>query len=234
MTDDSDVTGLDPYDLMAAEGERLDRFFSKAGADEWNKPSRCEGWSVRDLLAHLASSEDYNQACLDGTVQQFLADMGAKGAVDLATANEIGIRSFDDRTPEEVLEIWRTRSNQNREAFRARDGGDVDSSVGAYPARWQAFHLAFELATHADDVSVPVPSEEEAARNAWQARFGRFAIKELKPDLTIEVANGGTHVKGDGVDIELPDEQFVQAVAARLPADSGIDAEVASVLSATP
>jgi uncharacterized protein (TIGR03083 family) len=234
MTDDNDLAGLDPYDLMATESARNDRFFTAAGADEWARPSRCAGWSVRDLLAHLAATEDYSQACLDGTVQQFLADMGAKGAVDLASANEIGIRSFDDQTPEQVLATWRSRSTQNRDGFRARDGGDVDSSVGAYPARWQAFHLAFELATHADDAYVPVTTDEEAGRNAWQARFGRFAIKELKPGLSIEADDGRTHVKGEGVDIELPDEQFVQAVAARLPAGSGIDADTAAVLSATP
>jgi hypothetical protein len=27
----------------------------------------------------------------------------------------------------------------------------VDTSVGDYPCRWQAFHVAAELATHADD-----------------------------------------------------------------------------------
>ncbi|HEY5077621.1 MAG TPA: maleylpyruvate isomerase family mycothiol-dependent enzyme, partial [Acidimicrobiia bacterium] len=211
MIDDQDLTGLDPYELMASEAERLDRFFASAGADDWKKPTRCEGWNVRDLLAHLAASEDYNRACLDGTVQQFLADIGAKGAVDLASANEIGIHEFDDRTPDQILETWRTASTQNRAAFKARDGSDVDSSVGAYPARWQAFHLAFELATHADDIDVPVAASEAAARADWQARFGRFAIKELKPELAIESSNGTTHVKGDGVDVELPDEQFVQA-----------------------
>jgi uncharacterized protein (TIGR03083 family) len=234
MVDDQDLNGLDPYELMATEATRLDGFFSSASADEWGKPTRCEGWSARDLLAHLAASEDYNRACLDGTVQQFLADVGAKGAVDLASANEIGIREFDDQTPEQILETWRTRSGQNCEGFRARAGGDVDSSVGPYPGRWQAFHLAFELATHADDVGVPVSADEAKGRVDWQARFGRFAIKELKPDLSIEASNGRTHVKGDGIDVELPDEQFVDAVAARLPADSGIDAETAATLSATP
>jgi len=234
MVDDQDLVGLDPYELMATEAARLDGFFSNASADDWKRATRCEGWSVRDLLAHLAASEDYNQACLDGTVQRFLADVGAKGAVDLASANEIGIREFDDRSPDEVLDAWRARSSRNREAFRARDGGDVDSSVGAYPARWQAFHLAFELATHADDVSAPVAPGDAEDRLEWQARFGRFAIKELRPELEIESAGGRTHVKGDDVDIDLSDEQFVQAVAARLPADSGIDAETAVALSATP
>ena len=163
MVDDQDLSGLDPYELMATEGGRLDRFFTGLHAADWQKPTRCAGWNVRDLLAHLTASEEYNRACLDGTVQDFLADMGAKGAVDLASANDIGVHEFDDEQPEQVLETWRGRSVENREAFRARDGGDVDSSVGPYPARWQAFHLAFELATHADDVGVPVTAAEAGA-----------------------------------------------------------------------
>ncbi len=234
MTDDRDLEGLDPYELMAAEGARLDRFFRAAADADWSKPTRCDGWTARDLLAHLAASEDYNRACLDGTVQQFLADMGAKGAVDLASANDIGVHEFDANTPAQVVAIWRERSTQNREDFRARDGGDVDSSIGAYPARRQAFHLAFELATHADDLGVPVAPEEAGARAAWQAHFARFAIKELKPELTIESNGGRTHVKGEGVDVEMPDDQFVLAVAARLPDGSGIDDDTAITLSATP
>jgi uncharacterized protein (TIGR03083 family) len=234
MVDDQDLAGLDPYDLMATEAARLDAYFGRASAADWEKPTRCEGWDARALLAHLAATEDYNQACLDGTVQQFLADVGAKGAVDLASANDIGIHEFDGQAPEQILEKWRTQSAQNREGFRKRDGGDVDSSVGAYPARWQAFHLAFELATHADDVGVPVEPADEAGRIAWQARFGRFALKELKPELSLEGSGDHTHVKGEGIDIDLGNAQFVAAVAARLPADSGIDAETAAILSATP
>jgi uncharacterized protein (TIGR03083 family) len=234
MVDDHDLDGLDPYDLMAAESARLEQFFASASANDWEQPSRCAGWSVRDVLAHLAATEDYNQACLEGTVQEFLADVGAKGAVDLASANEIGIRELDDRTPAQLLDLWRTHSAQNRAGFRARDGADVDSSVGAYPARWQAFHLAFELATHADDVYVPVSPSEATARNAWQARFGRFALREVKPDLAVDVVGGRTHVKGQGVDVELTDDQFVPALAARVPDDSDLDAATATVLSVTP
>lgn len=234
MVDDSDVAGLDPYELMAAEAAYLDGFFVAASGDDWLRPTRCVGWTVRDLLAHLAASEDYNQACLDGGVEAFLADVGAKGAVDLASANEIGIRALDALTPPELLREWRARNARTRAGFRARDGSDVDSSVGAYPARWQAFHLAFELATHADDVDASVPAGELADRLEWQARFSRFAIKELKPALSIESRVGITHVKGNGVDMELPDEQFVLAVAARLPQGSGVDEQVAAALSATP
>ena len=36
----------------------------------------------------------------------------------------------------------------------------MDSSIGDYPGRWQAFHVAAELASHADDVGVPVTHGE--------------------------------------------------------------------------
>src|SRR5947209_5135370 len=211
MVDDHDVEGLDPYDLMAGEAARLDGFFSGLDEAEWQAPSRCAGWSVRDVLAHLAASEDYNRACLDGTVQQFLGEMGAKGATDLTTANDIGIREFQGHAPSQLLDTWRTRASENREAFRARDGGNVDSTVGPYPARWQAFHLAFELATHADDVAVPVAGDEAAPRNAWQASFGRFALKEAKEGVVVEPGAGTTHVQLDDVDVDLADDVFVQA-----------------------
>ena len=235
MVDDRDLEGLDPYELMAAEAARLDRFFGGATDADWTKPTRCDGWSVRDLLAHLAASEDYNRACLDGTVQQFLADMGAKGAVDLASANDIGVHEFDGQhAATRSSTIWRERSTQNREAFRARDGGDVDSSVGAYPARWQAFHLAFELATHADDVGVPVERRRGRGRASMAGPLRPLRDQGAEARAHDRVDAGRTHVKGDGVDIELPDEQFVQAVAARLPEESGIDDDTAITLSATP
>ena len=234
MVDDTELVGLDPYDLMALEASRLDLHFSGLSDDEWRAPSRCAGWTVRDMLSHLTASEDYNRACLDGTVQQFLADMGAKGATDLNTANDIGVREFGGRPTAEVLAQWRTACGKNIAGFRARDGQTVDSSVGAYPARWQAFHLAFELATHADDVGVPLTEADATQRLGWESRFGRFALVEMKPELNAHATDANTHVHGEDIDVELPDELFVQAVAARLSDGSGIAPDVAAKLSVTP
>lgn len=58
MIDDSDLVGLDPYELMDVEAQRLDRYLGTLDDEEWNRPTRCEGWSVRDVLAHLAASEE--------------------------------------------------------------------------------------------------------------------------------------------------------------------------------
>jgi uncharacterized protein (TIGR03083 family) len=234
MVDDADLHGLDPYDLMDAEAARLDRFFVGLDASAWSQASRCSGWSVRDVLAHLLSSEQYNAASLDGSVAALLAGLGARGATDLTSANELGIREVDDRSTAQLIDEWRAATAQTSKGLRERDGGDIDSSVGPYPARWQAFHLAFELATHADDVGVPVTAQEAAARTAWQAQFGRFALKELNADLEIKAGHGTTQVRGEDIDVEVPDAVFVQAVAARLGDDSPLDAEQRAQLSATP
>jgi uncharacterized protein (TIGR03083 family) len=234
MVDDSDLDGLDPYELMAGESVRLDRYFSGLGADDWSRASRCEGWSIRDVLAHLAWTEDYKRACLDGRVAAFLGEVGAKGGTDIATANEIGIREFDDRSPEEVLDSWRTTSAATLAGFRERDGKNVDTTVGDYPARWQAFHLAFELATHADDVYAPVDPSESSTRIGWQVKFGRFALEEAKPAISVESQAGRTHVRAPQVDVEVDDATFVAALAARLPATSPLDAEAAAAISVTP
>jgi uncharacterized protein (TIGR03083 family) len=234
MTDDLDLQGLDPYDLMDAEAARLDRYFSGLGEADWARPSRCAGWSARDLLAHLASSEGYNHASLEGTVGAFLVAMGEKGVTDLASANELGIRELDDTPTDQLLDDWRRANAETRARFRERDGDEVDTSVGAYPARRQAFHLAFELAVHADDVGAPVEPDEAAARIAWEAAFGRFALKELDKGLELDAGDGTTRVAGTGIDIELPDAVFVDAVAARLGPDGPLDADQRALLSATP
>jgi uncharacterized protein (TIGR03083 family) len=234
VTDDRDLRGLDPYDLMDTEAARLDRYFSGLSDKDWARPSRCAGWSVRDVLAHLLASEEYNHASLDGTVSSVLASWGEKGATDLTSANDMGIRALDDRSAAQLVADWRVANARTRDDFRARDGGDVDTSVGAYPTRWQAFHLAFELAVHADDVGVPVDAGEADGRVAWEAAFGRFALQELDKGLNVVTGDGTTHVRGEGIDVDLPDDVFVQAVAARLPDDAPLDAEQRGILSATP
>jgi uncharacterized protein (TIGR03083 family) len=234
MTDDRDLLGLDPYELWAGEAARIDRHCSALAGADWDEPSRCAGWTVGDVVAHLAATETYTRACLDGTVADLFAELTAKGATDLASFNAVGMQEYAGRSRQDVFAEWRATSAQNRSDFRARDGKTVDSSVGAYPARWQAFHLSFELATHADDIAVPVSAAEAAGRLAWQAQFGRFAFKEHHPDALVDAHEGRVHVKTETIDTDVSEREWVQALAARVPPESNLDPEVAAALSITP
>lgn len=234
MTDDQELAGLDPFDLLDGEAARIDAFLSALPNEGWGRPTRCEGWTVRDLLGHLVSGENYYGACLDGTVAQFMTAMGERGATDLDSANALGVADYADRGPAELLAEWRTANAETRRRFRERGDGTVDTSVGDYPNRWQAFHVASELATHADDMDVPETVEERDGRRAWRARFSRFALAETRPELSIAVTDARTRVSVGTTEVELDDDQLIEAVAARLDESSGLDSAALSMLSTMP
>src|SRR4051794_26114680 len=174
MTDDRDLQGVNPYDAMDRETERLYRFFTTIDDNAWTRPTRCAGWNVRDLLGHLRASEDYNQASLDGRVQDLLVQFGERGATDLDSANALGIADYADVPADALIEDWRTVQADTRKRLRDRDGGVIDSTVGDYSARWQACHLAAELATHADDMAVPETAPQAPARPPRRAGPSRL------------------------------------------------------------
>src|SRR4029453_11360953 len=120
-------------------------------------------------------------------------------------------------SPSQLLDAWCSRNAETRTGFRQRADGIVDTSVGDYPARGQAFPVPPEVGTHADDMFVPEADDDRDARVAWRAPFSRFALSEAKPGLAIDTPTPGwTRVRGDGMDADLDDATFVAAVAGRL------------------
>jgi uncharacterized protein (TIGR03083 family) len=234
VPDDQDLAAFDPVDLWDREAGWLEAHFRSLAGDDWVAPSRCEGWSVRDILAHLAATEVYFRACLDGTVSTLMAEMGARGATDVASFNQLGIDDRAGVATDDLIATWSVEDAASRHGFRERGDGDVDSSVGPYPARWQAFHLAGELAVHADDVAAVVPDDARADRRTWRVLFSRFALSEHTPDLTVAIGDGTVRVRGDGIDAELDPDDFVELVAGREPPTAGIAGEVRTALSTMP
>src|SRR5687768_11996791 len=201
MTDDSKLRDFDPFDVLDREAVRLDAYFSTLRDGEWAAPSRCPAWTTRDMLGHLAASERYHHACLDGTVAEFMAEVAAAGARDF---NQMGVDNLAQFTPQEVLGMWRVANLETRHGFRERGDGTIDTSAGEYPCRWQAFHIASELATHADDVYVPIADDEDELRWAWRVGFSWFALSEAKPEVIVEqIGEGRIRVAGDDVEVEV-------------------------------
>lgn len=221
MIDDTELRDLDPFELFDGEARRLDGFLGQLQGDDWLEPTRCAGWRRRELLAHLAASEDYNLATLDGTVPQLIERARRDGAQQSIDGfNAWGVQLREDRTIEELLAEWRDKNGAIRRGVRERGwDGSLATFVGAYPAGLQALHLAMELAVHADDMAMPVDGAERARRGAWQARFARFTVREYERAVTIEPEQGGNRVSADGEECIVDDEGLVDASTARLPAD---------------
>ena len=234
MTDDRDLDGFDPYDVFDREAARLYRYFTAIDEATWSAPTRCAGWSVRDVLGHLRATEDYSQACLDFRVQDLFAALALRGATDMDSFNAVGISEYAGAETGALIEDWRTVNADTRKRFRDRDSGEVDSSVGAYPARHQAFHLASELATHADDIAVPITDDEEPDRTRWRAAVSRFALREVKPEVELDALDGATRYRAGDREGTIADADFVELVAAREPHDASIALDVRGALSAMP
>ena len=73
--DTTALAGLNQFGIFDVEAARLDHFFSGLDEAGWKRPSRCPGWTVRDVLSHLAGEELYNHACLNGDIEAFRAMM---------------------------------------------------------------------------------------------------------------------------------------------------------------
>jgi hypothetical protein len=103
--------------------------------------------------------------------------------------------------------------------------------VGPYPARWQAFHLASELATHADDVGVPVTDAEAAGRADWRRRFAVFVLSEMKPEVGVTPVEGGTKVRAGDDEAVLSDDELIAVTNGRLAADDPLPGGLRSALN---
>jgi uncharacterized protein (TIGR03083 family) len=225
------LRGLDPFAIFDAEAARLDAYFSGLTGPDWDHPSRCEGWSVRDVLAHLAGEEQYNHACLDDDLDSLFASLEDEGITEVIGFNELCVRQRRDLPVGEVLEEWRRENGDTRRRMRERGvDGTVSTMIGPYPAGAQTFHYCSEYATHADDVDVPVEPGEEPARTAWRSRVGLFALDEQDSPVRVEEIAGGFRVELEGRAAELSAADFVDATTSRLTLDHTLDPDLRAAL----
>jgi uncharacterized protein (TIGR03083 family) len=88
-----------PHDedtLMAmAYAERADlaAYLATLTPNQWEKPSLCDGWSVKDVVGHMISYEELGTL---GLIRRF-----AKGRI--VHANQVGVDEFAALNPDELL-----------------------------------------------------------------------------------------------------------------------------------
>ena len=78
----------------------------------------------------------------------------------------------------------------------------------------------------------PETTEEAPGRQAWRTRFALFTLDEMKPDVVVATAPGGTLVRAGGAEQVLDDRELVDAVNGRLPPEFGIDPHLRGALNA--
>src|ERR1039458_3912673 len=113
--DSTELAGLNPFGIFDVEAGRLDLFFSGLDEAGWDRPSRCPGWTVRDVLSHLAGEELYNHACLSGDIETFRSMVRAAGITGgYDELNNWCVRQRRGLPVGEVLAEWREGSGGAR------------------------------------------------------------------------------------------------------------------------
>jgi len=82
-----------------AEREDLLELLEGLPPEQWETPSLCEGWTVRDVVTHVLSYE--------GLGPRELASRFAAGFFLVDRVNAVGLRANADRTPAQLVELLR-------------------------------------------------------------------------------------------------------------------------------
>jgi uncharacterized protein (TIGR03083 family) len=91
--------------LARAERADLLAFLADLTPQQWDTPSLCAGWRVRDVVAHMISYE--------GLPRRELARRLARGRFRLAWINAVGLAEMRDLGPGELLALLGQRLDPN-------------------------------------------------------------------------------------------------------------------------
>jgi uncharacterized protein (TIGR03084 family) len=233
-------------DAVAAyvdESRALEAFLADLTDAQWRHPSGCAGWTVADVVLHLAQSEESVVAAVDDgdsgrPFAPYLARARAAGggAVDALMAAAVEAERPAD--PRSAFERWRTA---NRGATARLAQADPSARVP-----WVAVPLAVRTLAatrlsehwiHSLDIREPLgdPVADtdrlwHVARLAWRTLPYAFAeVGESVPDVRLVLTgpSGDEWFFGDDAPVTVtgPAGQWCRVAARRLrPADTTLDA----------
>ncbi|WP_018501048.1 maleylpyruvate isomerase family mycothiol-dependent enzyme [Parafrankia discariae] len=151
------ISTVEIFDDLAAEGDRLEAILDGLGDARWAAPSAAAGWSVADVVLHLAQSEEAVAASVDGRPSPLLtgtsgSDGGTSTVDDLM---DVWVRR-ERAAPSAVFERWRTARHAALAALRRADPGSQLRWVAAplRPATLAVTRIAEHWA-HGLDITSP-------------------------------------------------------------------------------
>ena len=170
-----DVTG-------ALADEHGDLAALLAGVDDagWAAPSRCPGWSVSDVVLHLAQTDEMAAASVQGTFDEFVARFAAGMApgADVDDAAGAAVERERGASGPEVFTRWQVSALALRSALAAVDPGTrVPWVAGDLAARTLATTRLAETWIHAGDVAAGLGVEVQPTDRLWHV--ARLAWRTL-------------------------------------------------------
>lgn len=248
----------DELTALAAQHAELASLIEGLDAERWGLPSRCEGWSLSDVLLHLAQTDEMAQASLDGRFDAHLTEVAGAWAGAESVDDGAGLLVAGERgrqTSAEIHRRWLDGSAAVRSAFAAHDEHDrVQWVAGTMAVRTLAVTRLSECWIHSGDIAaglgVTLPPSDRlrlTTRLAWRtlpyafAQAGRdlhgpVAFDLVGPDgdpwrfAPADVDEPTTVVRGPAVDLCEVAAQRADAVDTALVAEGPDAADVLALV----
>jgi uncharacterized protein (TIGR03083 family) len=240
------ITGQ-PDDQLAPlvrQRERLEAMLVELSDDDWSSPSRCDDWTVQDVVAHIVGVNVFWHASvragLGGTPTRVLAGF------DPATTPAVMVAAMRELTPAEILEQFVTSNDDFLAVLNRLDDAGwatlAESPAGHVPIRLVAHHALWDCWIHERDIALPLgltpPAEPDEvgsclryaaavspalAIGTGHLLAGRFAVEATDPSMCCVLDVGESVAVRD--DVAPPDVpclcgdavSLVEALSIRAP-----------------
>jgi uncharacterized protein (TIGR03084 family) len=196
----------DVNQALAAELAELRDLLAALTDADWDRPSPCEGWSVSDVVLHLAQTNEMAIASAGGRFDEVVAAMTAgTTAQDVDEGAAIAVEKERGQPNEAVLARWQASADTLWDALEAADPhARVTWVEGRVSIRTLTTTRLAETWIHAGDIAKAVGVERVPTDRLWH--LGRLAWRTLP----YAFARAGRELSGPvAFELAAPDDKDV-------------------------
>src|SRR5688500_13482726 len=159
------ATNEDVLEALAAEGDRLEALLGSLPEESWAHASGCEGWTVSDVVLHLAQTEEAVVATLTGGTFEVPAGVAGNN-VDEIMAGWVDAQRGAPAS--EVFGRWTEARRSALDALRQADPGQaVGWAAAPLKPRTLATTRLSEHWIHAQDIAEPLGEDYPDSERLW-------------------------------------------------------------------
>ncbi|MCU1602321.1 MAG: hypothetical protein JWO22_3030 [Frankiales bacterium] len=208
--------------LAATENDRFLAQLRRLGAEDWSKPTDCQGWRVRDLVGHVVGMTEMSASMIEQGKQMTAARRAGGEFIDALTAVQVANHATD--STEELVERFAVIGPRSVKGRRRTPGFvrgrtlPIPQTVGAQTEDWTIGFLVdvvlsrdpwmhrIDLARATGQDLELTPEHDGVVVNdvvtEWAERHGQPCTVELDGPAggRWQFAGGGPTVTDDAID----------------------------------